>query len=212
MWWIRTCLKVPFARVTLDCTEEKVLTPSPKVLNSQIYSKYKNHTTCKGLIGITPYGTVSFISSLYTGWISDKEITARSGILDLLEENDDVMADKGFLIQDLLKAKNAGLVIPPFIGAKRKLSKNEVSMTHNIARLEIHVERANRRVKGIPHLWRCYSTESCTIHPPNMDSVCYSDKFLRTVTLRKLLGIVSNFMYFNFIQFSRVFMYLHFEI
>lgn len=94
----------------------------------------------------------SFISSLYTGWISDKEITARSGILDLLEENDDVMADKGFLIQDLLKAKNAGLVIAPFIGAKRKLSKNEVSMTHNIARLEIHVERANRRVKGIPHL------------------------------------------------------------
>lgn len=99
------------------------------------------------------------------------------------------MADKGFLIQDLLKAKNAGLVIPPFIGAKRKLSKNEVSMTHNIARLEIHVERANRRVKGIPHLWRCYSTESCTIHPPNMDSVCYSDKFLRTVTLRKLLEL-----------------------
>lgn len=143
----------PFTRAPLDCTEEKVQTPSPKVLNSQIYSKYKNHTTCKGLIGITPYGTVSFISSLYTGWISDKEITARSGILDLLEENDDdVMADKGFLIQDLLKAKNAGLVIPPFLGAKMKISKNEVSMTHNIARLRIQVERANRRVKGIPHL------------------------------------------------------------
>lgn len=142
----------PFTRATLDCTEEKVQTPSSKVLNSQIYSNYKNHTTFKGLIGITPCGTVSFISSVYTGWISDKESTARSGILDLLEENDDVMADKGFLIQDLLKAKNAGLVIPPFIGAKRKLSKNEVSMTHNIARLEIHVERANRRVKGIPHL------------------------------------------------------------
>lgn len=123
-----------------------------KLLNSQIYSNYINHTTFKGLIGITLCGTVSFISSVYTGWISDKEITDRSGILDLLEENDDVMADKGFLIQDLLKAKNAGLVIPPFIGAKRKLSKNEVSMTHNIARLEIHVERANRRVKGIPHL------------------------------------------------------------
>lgn len=74
----------PFTRVTLDCTEEKVQTPSSKVLNSQIYTKYKNHTTCKGLIGITPCGTVSFISSVYTGWISDKEITPRSGILDLL--------------------------------------------------------------------------------------------------------------------------------
>lgn len=74
----------PFTRATLDCTEEKVQTPSSKVLNSQIYSNYKNHTTFKGLIGITPCGTVSFISSVYTGWISDKEITARSGILDLL--------------------------------------------------------------------------------------------------------------------------------
>lgn len=87
---MRTCLKVlelhiyPFTRATLDCTEEKVKTPSSKVLNSQIYSNYKNHTTFKGLIGITPCGTVSFISSVYTGWISDKEITARSGILDLL--------------------------------------------------------------------------------------------------------------------------------
>lgn len=74
----------PFTRATLDCTEEKVQTPSSKVLNSQIYSNYKNHTTFKGLIGIAPCGTVSFISSVYTGWISDKEITASSGILDLL--------------------------------------------------------------------------------------------------------------------------------
>lgn len=74
----------PFTGVTFDCTEEKVQTPSSKVLNSQIYSNYQNHTTFKCLIGITPCGAVSFISSVYTGWISDKEITARSGILDLL--------------------------------------------------------------------------------------------------------------------------------
>lgn len=47
----------PFTRATLDCTEEKVQTPSSKVLNSQIYTNYKNHTTFKGLIGITPCGT-----------------------------------------------------------------------------------------------------------------------------------------------------------
>ncbi|XP_061170304.1 uncharacterized protein LOC133179609 [Saccostrea echinata] len=137
----------PFTRVILDCTEIKVQTPSSKVLNSQIYSNYKSHTTFKGLVGITPCGTVSFVSSLYTGGISDKEITARSGILDLLEENDDVMADKGFLISDLLQAKNAGLGIPPFLGAKGKFSRNEVATTHEIARLRIHVERAIRRVK-----------------------------------------------------------------
>ncbi|XP_078320202.1 uncharacterized protein LOC144621262 [Crassostrea virginica] len=93
----------PTTRVILDCTEIKVQTPSSKVLNSQVYSNYKSHTTFKSLVGITPSGTVSFVSSLYTGGISDKEITARSGIIDLLEANDDVMADKGFLISDLLR-------------------------------------------------------------------------------------------------------------
>ena len=71
----------PRTRVILDCTVIKVQTPSSKVLNSKTYSNYKSHTTFKGLIGIPPCGMVSFLSSLYTGAISDKEITARSGIL-----------------------------------------------------------------------------------------------------------------------------------
>lgn len=88
----------PNTRVILDCTE--VLTPSAKVLNSQTYLNYKSHTTFKGLIGITPNGAVCFVSKLFTGNISDKDITKRSGILDLLENGDEVMTDKGFLIQD----------------------------------------------------------------------------------------------------------------
>lgn len=51
---------------------------------------------------ITRCGAVSFFSSLYTCSISDKAITELSGILDLLEPNDKVIADKGFLIADLL--------------------------------------------------------------------------------------------------------------
>ena len=39
--------------------------------------------------------------------MSDKEITRQSGILNLLEEGAEVMADKGFLIEDLLKKVNA---------------------------------------------------------------------------------------------------------
>ena len=40
---------------------------------------------------------------MYTGAISDKEITRCSGVLDLLERNDSVMANKGFDIEDLRK-------------------------------------------------------------------------------------------------------------
>ncbi|CAG2207149.1 unnamed protein product [Mytilus edulis] len=137
----------PKTRVILDCTEIRVQTPSSKVLNSETYSSYKSHTTFKSLVGITPNGAISFVSSLYTGSISDKAITEKSGILDLLEPGDEVMADKGFLINDLLKTKQASLVIPPFLGQKGKFSKDEVEKTHEIARLRIHVERAIRRIK-----------------------------------------------------------------
>lgn len=137
----------PNTRVILDCTEVRVQTPSAKVLNSQTYSNYKSHTTFKGLIGITPNGAVCFVSKLFTGNISDKDITKRSGILDLLENGDEVMTDKGFLIQDFLDPIGAKLVIPPFLGSKGKFSKDEVSKTQTIARLRIHVERAIRRCK-----------------------------------------------------------------
>ena len=82
------CFKItyPKTRVILDCTEVKVQTPSSKVLNSESYSNYKSHATFKGLVGITPSGSVSFVSVLYTGSISDKEIIKKSGILDLLEK------------------------------------------------------------------------------------------------------------------------------
>ena len=117
------CFKTiyPKTRVILDCTEIKVQRPSSKVLNSEFYSTYKSHTTLKCLVGIAPHGSVTFVSSLYQGSISDKEITRRSGILSLLEEGDEVMADKGFLIQDLLEPKKATLTIPPFLSRTRSL-------------------------------------------------------------------------------------------
>ena len=151
------CFKLTYPNtcVILDCTEIKVQTPSSKVLNSEFYSSYKSHTTYKGLVGISPNGSVTFVSSLFQGSVSDKEITRQSGILNLLEEGAEVMADKGFLIEDLLKKVNATLVIPPFLGKSKgcnvsggkQFTAAEVSNTQEIARLRIHVERAIRRVK-----------------------------------------------------------------
>lgn len=100
------------------------------MLNSETYSNYKSRTTFNSLIRITPCGAVSFFSSLYTGSISDKAITALSGNADLLEPNDKVMADKGFSIADLLDKKQASLIITPFLGEKGKFSSCEVAQTH----------------------------------------------------------------------------------
>ena len=69
-------------RVIIDCTEVKCQMPSSLHLNGELFSNYKHHTTLKGLIGISQGGAVTFISQLYTGSISDREIVVRSGLLD----------------------------------------------------------------------------------------------------------------------------------
>ena len=66
----------------IDCTEVKCQMPSLQ-LNGELFSSYKHHTTLKGLVGISPGGGITFVSQLYSGSISDKEIVSRSGFLDL---------------------------------------------------------------------------------------------------------------------------------
>ena len=59
----------------------------------------QNHTTFKGLVGISPSGAVTFRSQLYTGFISNREIVIWSGFLNLpYEGKDSIMADKGFIV------------------------------------------------------------------------------------------------------------------
>ncbi|XP_068761637.1 uncharacterized protein [Montipora capricornis] len=89
----------------------------------------KSATTLKGLIGISPTGAVSFVSALYTGSISDREITRRSGLVELLEPNDRE-SDKGFTIEDILTPRNCTLNIPPFLIEKPQFSADDVKK-HN---------------------------------------------------------------------------------
>ncbi|KAL1442513.1 hypothetical protein MTO96_046380 [Rhipicephalus appendiculatus] len=138
----------PTTRVILDATEIKCEVPSSLSLQSSSYSVYKSSNTFKGLIGISPNGLVSFVSELYTGSISDRQAVLKSGFLDLkFEKDDSVMADKGFLIHDLLASRNVKLNIPPFLH-RHALSEQQVRETKEIASLRIHVERRIRRVKS----------------------------------------------------------------
>ena len=139
--------KYPSTRVIIDCTEIKCQVPKSLILNSQLFSAYKSSTTFKGLIGIAPSGQITFVSTLYTGAMSDVEITSLCGLLDLLEVGDSVMADKGFKVYKMLKERDVSLNIPPFLSNNSQFSVAEVAETQDIAALRIHVERAIERVK-----------------------------------------------------------------
>ena len=89
--------KYKSTRVIIDCAEIRCQMPSSLQLNGELFSAYKNHTTWKGLVGISPGGAITFISQLYTGSISDREIVRRSGFLELpFDDKDSIMAHKGF--------------------------------------------------------------------------------------------------------------------
>ena len=105
--------KFPSTRIIIDCTEIFLQKPTSPSAQRATWSNYKQHNTMKALVGITPTGYFSFVSKLWTGNVSDRYITERSGLLDKLEEGDSVMADKGFNIRDLLTRKKVALNIPP---------------------------------------------------------------------------------------------------
>ncbi|KAJ8405591.1 hypothetical protein AAFF_G00315710 [Aldrovandia affinis] len=104
----------PNSRVILDCTKIRCESPTSLMLHSETFSSDKNTTTFTGLIGVAPCGAVTFISKLFTGSISDREMTRLSWILELLEPGDDCMADKGFITEKMLADIGAKFIIPPF--------------------------------------------------------------------------------------------------
>ena len=136
----------------IDCTELFIQKPKSPTAQSQTYSSYKSHNTFKLLVCVTPSGAFSYISNLYGGNVSDRFITENSGFLDNVRPGDEIMADRGFTIRDLLTDRRATLVIPPFTrkckwGKGKRLTNAEIKRTKKIAKQRIHVERGIRRLK-----------------------------------------------------------------
>ncbi len=91
----------PSTRVIIDATEIYVEQPRLPELQQMTFSNYKNDNTYKALIGISPSGAIIFVSKLYPGSISDKELTRQSGILELLEPGDSWQT-RGLTLKNIL--------------------------------------------------------------------------------------------------------------
>ena len=148
-------------RMVIDCTDIKVAVPGLMSDQKVTYSSYRGMNSFKVLIGVAPNAVITYVSKLYPGSTSDKEIVRDCGILEHFETGDLVLADKGFLIQDLLP-NGVSVNIPPFLN-KGKFTVSEIKLTKSIATCRIHVERANARLKEfkilsfVPSYMRCYA-------------------------------------------------------
>ena len=136
----------PTTRIILDCSEIFIQRPSAMLAQSETWSDYKHHNTWKVLVGITPNGQVSYLSHLWGGRVSDKQITRESGVLDLLDAGDNVMVDRGFDISNIVP-DGVTVNMPPFLAGRDQISAAETEETMTIASVRIHVERAIGRMK-----------------------------------------------------------------
>lgn len=128
--------------VIIDCTEIPIEKPKNPLSQQQTYSNYKSCNTLKILIGISPTGTVTFVSDAYGGATSDRQMVEKSGFLDLLKSGDVILADRGFTIEDLLLSKNVSVNIPEFVPQKKgQLEPTQLDRSKKISSKRIHVER-----------------------------------------------------------------------
>ena len=134
-------------RFSIDCTEFRCQSTKNYREQGNNWSDYKKNTTKKVLIAVSPSGSLQRISPVAQGSMSDREIFKKSGFNELLDPGDEVLADRGFNIEDLTLLRGAKTKIPPFLNKRKKFTYQELVRSKLITRARIHVERFNQRLK-----------------------------------------------------------------
>ncbi|KAH6947736.1 hypothetical protein HPB50_021094 [Hyalomma asiaticum] len=135
-------------RGIIDCTEIFIERPTSMTARSQTYSNYKHHNTVKLLLVISPSGSITYVSKAWGGRVSDKELTQHSGLLELVEEGDVYLVDRGFRCEEMFGARGASLLMPSLTKKRAQLPGAEVTMSRKLSSVRIHVERSIQRLKA----------------------------------------------------------------
>lgn len=168
----------PSTRCIMDCFEIFIERPYSFEARAQTYSNYKKHNTVKVLIGISPCGTISFLSKCWGGRVTDKFITRESGFLKLIDPGDTIIADRGFDIGDDIAFHGGKLEIPSFTKGKKQLTQKDVEKSQKIARVRIHVERVIGLLKNKYTILQDVLPVSLVSHKDKGDSFSTLDKLI----------------------------------
>jgi hypothetical protein len=132
----------------IDCLEIEIQKPAKALEQSLTWSDYKHANTVKYLISCTPDGTINFVSSGYSGRISDVQLVTESDYLNCLQPGVTVMADRGFKsIDTVLQEKGCRLCKPPSVTKNEKFPNELVREAKVVAALRVHVERVIHRIR-----------------------------------------------------------------
>ncbi|KAK4320932.1 hypothetical protein Pmani_008248 [Petrolisthes manimaculis] len=166
--------KFSTTRVIIDGTEIPLQKPKKPIAQQATYSTYKNRNTVKALIGVTPGGLISFVSDVFGGATSDRQICERSNLLNKVESGDSIMADKGFNVQDMFIDPNVEINIPEFFRKKTRLSEKSVLKDRKIASKRVHVER----LIGLAKTFKMLTSPLSVTDAPLADAIVTSAFFL----------------------------------
>ena len=133
--------KFPSTRVILDGTEFPIMKPQQPLAQQATFSHYKNRNTMKVVVGASPGGLVTYVSSAYGGSASDRQIVERSNLMKMCDPSDEIMADKGFNVEDLFIPYQVSINMPTFFKRKNRLSCKTVREDRKISSKRVHIER-----------------------------------------------------------------------
>ena len=123
----------PNCRFLLDTTKVFIENPRNDLkAQRQTYINYKKRQTLKGLIVSAPNGIICFFSKLFPGLTSDKKMFEQSRLIDLLTPGDLILANKGFLMHDLL-LQEVSVNTPQFL-LNEQFTPEEATLTTQLAR------------------------------------------------------------------------------
>jgi hypothetical protein len=87
--------KFPNTRIILDATEIKIQKPSNVRDQRSTWSSYKNGNTLKTMVGTSPRGVVTYVSTAFGGSASDRQTIEASELLNgMFSPGDSIMADR----------------------------------------------------------------------------------------------------------------------
>lgn len=151
----------------IDCFDFIIETPKDFRTKAQTYSIYKGIHTIKYLIGLTPQGTVCFISKGWSGGTSNRHIIENCGLLERLKPGDVVLADRGFRVSALHCVYNNELHIQALSKGGNQLYPVELESTQGLLSARVQVRKVIIEAKKRYTLLRSTAGyEMCdTLHP-----------------------------------------------